>query len=97
MLIDVSQDDYSAAISSALEMITAQPNSAASNAMSTLLANVWDTIAVANACECLMVLDSKSRMVAFALLVGRSLYGRPSFHPERLMLEENFLYVFHRQ
>ncbi len=97
MPIDVSQDKYYAAVSAALEMMTAQPNSAASNSMSTLLANVWDTIAVANACECLMVFDSNARMVAFALLVGRSLYGRPSFHPERLMLEKNFLYVFHRQ
>ena len=82
MRIEVSQDEYYAAISQALEIVASRPQSTGSEALSILLASMWDSDGVnGNVFECLSVMDAPTRQIGLCLVIGRTYYGRPVGHP----------------
>jgi hypothetical protein len=82
MHIDVSEDDYNDAINKALEIIGPRPQSAGAQALSNLLASVYDYTGFdGNVFECLAVLDTSIRQIGFCLVIGHTMYGRPINHP----------------
>ena len=82
MRIEVSQDEYNAAISESLEIIAAQPQKSGTEALSVVLANVWDSTGVeGDVFECLGIMDLTTRQIGLCLVIGRTCYGRPANHP----------------
>jgi hypothetical protein len=80
MHIDVSEDDYNDAINKALEIIGPRPQSAGAQALSILLASVYDYTGIdGNVFECLAVLDTPIRQIGFCLVMGRTMYHRPIY------------------
>lgn len=97
MKFDLSREEYGNALKSALDVIDAGAERAGTQAMEQLLANTWDSIAYANITECLMVMDSPTRDIALALIIGRAYFGRPSNLTCSTELERNFQKVFQKQ
>lgn len=82
MQIEVSKDEYNAAIGRALEIVASPPQSAGSEALSFLLANMWDNTGLnGNVFECLNVMDAPTQQLGLCLVIGRTYYGRPVGHP----------------
>ena len=90
MRFDLSQEEYSNALKSALHFIDTGDDSSGVQAMERLLASIWDTIAGVNTIECLMLMDSATKDIAIALIIGRAYYGRPSNLTVNTQLEANF-------
>jgi hypothetical protein len=80
--IEVSKEEFYRAIDESLDINSAKPGSAGEEALSELLANVWDPGDGAISFRVLSVLDARSQQIAFTLLIGRTLHGRPRDHPE---------------
>ena len=82
MRIEVSRNEYKAAITEALEIIAARPESSGAESLSVILANVWDCGGVEeDVFECLGVMDLPTRRIGLCLVIGRTFYGRPAKHP----------------
>ena len=81
---EINEADYWAAIDRALQWIQQKPHSVGAEALTTLLANVWDTIVPANAGEIMQMLNDERREIALDLLIGRSQHGRPIQHPRHI-------------
>lgn len=88
MRFDVSPIEYHQALDEALDFIGRSGGSAEGNAMRELLANVWDPVMAANACEVLGLMTLRNRDVALTLLVARAYLGRPIDHPRRNEIEQ---------
>ena len=87
MKYQIDERDYWAAIDQALQHGQAQGGSTVAEGLTNLLAQVWDTSVPVNAVEILQMLDDRTRQLAFDLIVGRSLHGRPTRHPHRNKIE----------
>jgi hypothetical protein len=82
MHIDFSKDDYNDAISKAFEIIGPRPQSGGAQALSILLASVYDYVGIdENVFRCLAALDTSIRQIGFCLVIGRTMYHRPTNHP----------------
>ena len=84
----IEKSQFHAAIDRAHDIVIQRSGSSAGQALTTLLANVWDTINPANAGEILATLDDATREIALDLIVGRALYGRPSDHQRHDKMEQ---------
>lgn len=87
----IARKRYWSAISAALPIAAAEgPKPIGANGLADLLANVWDSIFPANACDTFSLLDERTRVIAFDILVGRTRWGRPSQHPQAAAIEQLF-------
>ena len=75
---DLSADEYSNAVRSALDLIGAHAGSSRARAMELVLASVWNTVAYANTIDCLLTMDRPTQDLALCLIIGRAYYGPPS-------------------
>ena len=81
--IDVTEEEYLAAVTQACEIVdamhsnSAMPLSQQDAAIKRFIAAIYDTIVPCDVLEILMVSDARRRNMLLTLLVGRSIYGRP--------------------
>jgi len=87
MKYEISETAYFAAIDRALGFIEEHPDSAGSEVLTILLANVWDSMVSANVGGILGQLDDERWQIAVDLLVGRRRHSRPVDHSRWKVIE----------
>ena len=66
MKFNLSAEEYSNAVKSALDFIGGNAASSQAHAMELVLASVCDTVACANTIGCLVIIDSQTRDIALS-------------------------------
>ena len=96
---DVDKDAYFRAIDVALSVVSEKKlNSLSfgSQALSEVLAWVWDSSGIDAKLESLQIMDAPMQQLALTLIIGRTQNGRPVDHQRRDDIEQHYGVVFRK-
>lgn len=96
---DVDKDAYFRAIDVALRVVSEKKLnslSLGSQALSEVLAWVWDSSGIDAKLESLQIMDAPMQQLALTLIIGRTQNGRPVDHQRRDDIEQHYRIVFQK-
>ena len=96
---DVDKDTYFRAIDVALSVVSEknpESGSQGNQALSKVLAWVWDSSGIDAKLEGLQIMDTPIQQLALTLIIGRTQNFRPVSHPRRDDIEQHHRIVFQK-